>query len=180
MNQIAKFEKVSYEQFKKDWLASDPALKAALDTAPESEKTGLLNAIFGIYCKIRLPERATEGSAGYDFFLPINLHMEPGKTYKFPTGIRCQIDQGWVLTLFPKSGLSFKCGTKFLNVIPVIDSDYYNSDNEGHILMGMTVDQMVDFTAGQKIAQGVFLPFGITTDDNVKEKRNGGFGSTGE
>ena len=163
---VAAFEKVSYDQFQADMLACFPGLRQ--------------DTIAAIYDQLRLPERATEGSAGYDFFMPGDLSMVPGSVYKFPTGIRCKMQQGWVLTLFPKSGLSFKYGTKFVNVIPVIDSDYYASDNEGHILFGMTVDQPVVFAAGRKIAQGIFLPFGITENDHVKEQRNGGFGSTGK
>lgn len=165
-NIVAEFEKVSYDRFRTDMLACFPGLKHDI--------------IADAYDQLRLPERATEGSAGYDFFMPGSLFMTPGKVYKFPTGIRCKMHQGWVLTLFPKSGLSFKYGTKFVNVIPVIDSDYYASDNEGHILFGMTVDQPANFEVGQKIAQGIFLPFGITENDNVKEQRNGGFGSTGK
>lgn len=165
-NIVAAFEKVSYPQFQTDMLACFPGLKQ--------------DTISIIYDQLRLPERATAGSAGYDFFMPGDLYMCPGKLYKFPTGIRCKMALGWVLTLFPKSGLSFKYGTKFINVIPVIDSDYYASDNEGHILFGMTVDEPVLFETGQKIAQGIFLPFGITENDNVKEQRNGGFGSTGK
>ena len=64
--------------------------------------------------------------------------------------------------------------------IGVVDEDYYHSDNEGHIMVGLTVDKPLDIKAGQKIMQGIFLPYGITYGDMTKEKRNGGFGSTGK
>ena len=110
----------------------------------------------------------------------MDMHFEPGHVFKFPTGIRCKMDRGWVLLLTPKSGLGFKYGTRLLNTIGVVDEDYYHSDNEGHIMVGLTVDKPLDIKAGQKIMQGIFLPYGITYGDMTKEKRNGGFGSTGK
>lgn len=176
MNCIAKFDKVSFDIFVKDWLDADPYLKTALGTMEEGERNKLL---LEHYNSIHLPERATEGSAGYDFFMPMNMRFEPGHVFKFPTGIRCKIDKGWVLLLTPKSGLGFKHGTRLLNTVGVVDEDFYGSDNEGHIMVGLTVDKPLELKAGQKIIQGIFLPYGITYGDMTKEKRNGGFGSTG-
>ncbi len=164
MNRIAKFEKVSFDEFKK-----------AFDF-PENE-------IKEIYDNIKIPARATEGSAGYDFCTPVSFELKSGETVKIPTGIRVRIDNGWVLAVFPRSGLGFKFRLQLDNTVGIIDADYYNSDNEGHIFIKVTncsyEDKTVSVKAGGGFAQGIFLPFGITEDDNVTDVRNGGFGSTG-
>ena len=84
--------------------------------------------------------------------------------------------------IYPRSGLGFKYRLQLNNTVGVIDSDYFNSDNEGHIFIKMTNDsnegKIVDVKAGQGIAQGIFMQYGIVEDDDVNETRNGGFGST--
>jgi dUTP pyrophosphatase len=99
-----------------------------------------------------------------------------------PTGIRVRIDKGWALLLFPRSGLGFRYRLQLNNTVGVIDSDYYDSDNEGHIFIKMTNDSNEGKTCvierGTAFAQGIFMPFGITADDDTSEVRNGGFGST--
>lgn len=162
---IAKFKKVSLEQYKQAWANLH---RTFTDKEIEEE-----------WENIQLPVRATCGSAGYDFFLPKYMHFSPNVNSFFPTGIRCEIVPGWVLMIVPKSGLGNKHGTRLLNTTGVIDEDYYYSDNEGHIMVGMSVDRPLALSAGSKIVQGLFLPFGITIDDNVGTVRNGGFGSTG-
>lgn len=168
MRRIAKFEKVSLKQFTADWK----------DTFGEvSEKE-----IEQIYEKIRLPRRATSGSAGYDFFAPVDIRLAPGEIIKVPTGIRAQMEQEWVLKVYPRSGLGFKYRLQMNNTVGIIDSDYYYSDNEGHIFMKIMNDgregKTVEVKAGEGFAQGIFLEYGITVDDDASEKRNGGFGST--
>lgn len=168
MRRTAKFEKVSFQQFVEDWK----------DTFQEkSEET-----IAGIYESIRLPRRATAGSAGYDFFAPTDIVLAPGETIKIPTGIRAQMEQEWVLKVYPRSGLGFKYRLQMNNTVGIIDSDYYYSDNEGHIFMKIMNDgregKTVEIKAGEGFAQGIFLEYGITVDDDASEKRNGGFGST--
>lgn len=168
MRKTAKFEKVSFQQFVEDWK----------DTFQEkSEET-----IAGIYESIRLPRRATAGSAGYDFFAPTDIVLAPGETIKIPTGIRAQMEQEWVLKVYPRSGLGFKYRLQMNNTVGIIDSDYYYSDNEGHIFMKIMNDgregKTVEIKAGEGFAQGIFLEYGITVDDDASEKRNGGFGST--
>jgi dUTP pyrophosphatase len=124
----------------------------------------------------RLPERATAGSAGYDFFAPEDITL-PG-TVK--TGVRVKVIPGYVLCIFPRSGLGFKYGVRLANTVGVIDSDYYNADNEGHIMIKLECDTPLTIKAGERFAQGIFLPFGITEDDNAAGERSGGFGSTGK
>ncbi len=122
------------------------------------------------------------GSAGYDFFIPFDLTLTPGETIKIPTGIRVQIDEGYFLQITPRSGLGFKFRLQLDNTLGIIDSDYYNSSNEGHIFIKMTnlnsENKVLNVLQGQAVAQGIFLEFGITYDDDCEEIRDGGFGST--
>lgn len=168
MKRIAKFYKVSFEQFEESWKDDFP------ETSPEE--------IREIYEKIKLPARATKGSAGYDFFSPIDFELKPGETLKIPTGIRVSMEEDWVLCIFPRSGLGFKYRLQMNNTVGVIDSDYYDSDNEGHIFLKMTNDsnegKTVSVSQGNGMAQGIFFQYGITEDDQAEEERNGGFGST--
>lgn len=167
MKRIAKFEKVSYEQFETSWK----------DTF---SKPTLLSKLQERYEAIKTPERATKFSAGYDFRSPLEFTLKPGETIKIPTGIRCSMNNDWVLMIFPRSGLSSKYRLIICNLIPVIDSDYYYSDNEGHIFIKLANDgdKPVYIKQGDKFVQGIFLPYGITEDDHVEDSRNGGFGST--
>ena len=130
-----------------------------------------------------MPERATVGSAGYDFYSPLDFVLEPGQTIKIPTGIRAKIEDGWVLMIFPRSGLGFKFRIQLNNTVGIIDSDYYGSDNEGHIFIKITNDsnegRTLSLKKGDGFAQGVFLPYGVTSNDETAAVRNGGFGSTG-
>lgn len=166
MERIAQFEKVSFEQFAADW-------QKAFGNEADVRK---------IYDGIRLPKRATEGSAGYDFFMPADLSIEPGREVLIPTGIRVRIDTGYVLMLFPRSSLGFRYRLQLDNTAGIIDSDYYCAENEGHIMCKLINDSRQDKTAvlkeGSGFVQGLFLPFGITVDDQAEEKRTGGFGST--
>ncbi len=161
MKQVAQFYKVSKEQFFADFEGENAA---------------------AVYEAIKLPKRATVGSAGYDFFAPIDITLAPGETAKIATGIRVRIDDGWVLKLYPRSGLGFKFRLQMNNTVGIIDSDYYNSDNEGHIFAKVTNDsnegKTVTIRQGEGFMQGIFVEYGITYDDEVTEKRNGGFGST--
>ena len=166
MKRIAKFEKVSLEQFR----------EAYIDTYGSDES---LNEV---YDGIKLPRRATVGSAGYDFYAVKDITLAPGETAKIPTGIRVKIDEGWVLKIYPRSGLGFKFRLQLNNTVGIIDSDYYFSDNEGHIFIKLTNDSKTADTVSVKalsaFAQGIFTMFGITEDDECFAARNGGFGST--
>ena len=131
---------------------------------------------------VRLPKRATKGSAGYDFFAPVGIVLAPGETMKVPTGIRCEMEYDWVLKLYPRSGLGFKYRLQLNNTVGIIDADYFYSDNEGHIFAKITNDsnegKTVEIPAGTGFIQGIFLEYGVTVDDDATEIRNGGFGST--
>ncbi len=165
---IAEFMKVSFEQYR----------EAYLDTYGEISDQGIRK----VYEEIKLPRRATSGSAGYDFFAPFSLKLEPGETLKVPTGIRSKMENDWVLKLYPRSGLGFKYRLQLNNTVGIIDSDYFYSDNEGHIFAKITNDsnegKIVEIPEGTGFMQGIFLEYGITIDDDVTDVRNGGFGST--
>lgn len=167
MEKIAKFEKISCEQFGKD-------LGILFPNIPEMKAKE-------IYDGISLPKRATSGSAGYDLFLPFGVFLKPHESITVPTGIRAHIAEGWVLNIYPRSGLGFKFRLRLDNTVGIIDSDYYYSENEGHIMIKFTNEgeNALSIGAGKGFAQGVFLPFGITEDDDASAVRNGGFGSTG-
>lgn len=177
MHRIAKFEKVSYDQFKKDWL--DTFDRYAYENLSEEETD---SAIRNIYDAIKLPKRATAKSAGYDFFSPINFILEVNETIKIPTGIRCWIDDGWYLKGHPRSGYGFKYGVKLANTTGIIDGDYYDAKNEGHIFFKLVNDSVlakrIELNTGDAFCQGIFSEYGVTLDDDVTEVRVGGFGST--
>ena len=168
MQRIAKFEKVSRENF----LA---AIKEDFSQYSEADASAM-------YEELPMPRRATTGSAGYDFFAPFDIVLAPGETMKIPTGIRCRMAEDWVLQLYPRSGLGFKFRLQLNNTVGIIDSDYYYSDNEGHIFAKITNDsnegKTLSVKRGEGFMQGIFLQYGIVEDDCATEIRNGGFGST--
>lgn len=171
MNKVGEFEKVSYEQFYK-------AMSEIIETEYKDEFIQMA------YDALELPKRATSGSAGYDFKAPFSFELHPGETIKIPTGIRVKIEDGWWLGCLPRSGLGFKYRLQLNNTMGVIDSDYYYSDNEGHIFAKITNDsnegKAVEVKAGDGFMQAIFIPYGITYSDSADGVRNGGMGSTGK
>ncbi len=162
---VGKFEKVSVGQFLKDSKIEDSVIGGKL------------------YNEIKIPSRATKGSAGYDVCTPIEINMKPGETFLVPTGLKCKVDNGWVLMAFPKSGLGFKYKVRLCNTVGIIDEDYYdNESNEGHIMIKLSNegDKDIHLGAGDKFCQMLFMQYGITYDDNAEGLRTGGFGSTGK
>lgn len=167
MRKCAKFEKVSFNQFKNDFCEIFPL-------ADEKIKK--------IYDEIKIPQRATKSSAGYDFYLPIGIELAPGETIKIPTGIRCYMEEDIVLNLYPRSSLGFKYKMQLNNTVGIIDADYYNAKNEGHIQIKITNDnnenKTIVLSQQDAFVQGVFTEYLVTYDDNVSAERIGGFGST--
>jgi dUTP pyrophosphatase len=168
MEKAAKFEKVSKAQFLKDWHIAFPQ---------DFEED-----ILRVYDSLRLPQRATSGSAGYDFFAPFDIELKPRETLLVPTGIRVKMNENYVLMLFPRSSWGFKFRMQMDNTVGIIDSDYYHAQNQGHIFCKITNDthdgRVIQIQAGDGMVQGVFVPFGITTDDACEKQRTGGIGST--
>ncbi len=157
MSPVARFLHVSEEQYQADRL---PGSLEVWD--------------------IPLPRRATSGSAGYDFTCPATVTLAPGASIVIPTGVRCKMEAGWVLLLFPRSGLGFKHRICLANTVGVIDSDYFAAKNEGHILVKLVngSDHAVTLPQGDRFCQGVLLPHGLAEETAVENTRIGGFGST--
>lgn len=161
-----KFEKVKQECFENDsrmnFIAPGTAKKA--------------------YDKIELPQRGTSMSAGYDFRTPYTVKISPNGRVVIPTGIKAKMDKGEVLILTVRSSIGIRDGVVFSNSLAVIDADYAdNQKNDGDIMLALwnTSNDVIRYEAGTRIAQGMFLKFGITEDDNATGERKGGIGSTG-
>ena len=151
----ARFEKVSFTQF----------------AEYGNEQT---------YNEIKIPKRATELSAGYDFFAPTDITFEAGQTVTVATGIRIVMPNDYFLVIVPRSGLGFKYKLRLNNTVGIIDADYVNSPNEGHIFVRMTneSDKTLEIKKGEAFAQGILLAYNTTAHDCVTEQRKGGLGST--
>ena len=133
------------------------------------------------FAEIELPKRATEGSAGYDFFMPFSITMQPGTSCTVPTGIKFRTQPGYFLMLLPRSGLGFKFQLGLANTAGIIDSDYFdNPTNEGHIMVRLVNHgkHALHIKKGDAFCQGIILPYFLTDDDDVRRKRIGGLGST--
>lgn len=168
MERIAHFEKVTFERFFSDFKDTFPSYSDAM--------------IREIYEDINLPKRATKKSAGYDIYAPMDFSLQPGETIKVPTGIRVLMREDYVFMVYPRSGLGFKYRLQLNNTVGVIDADYSDSDNEGHIFIKLTNDsnegKTVSLKKGDGFSQGIFMQYGITDDDDANTQRNGGLGST--
>jgi len=161
---VGQFEKISLEQWHKDY-------------GDDSEGIGdkILEEI------VKIPSRATKGSAGYDIVTPYEINLQPGEEINVPSGLKCRIDSGWFLGAFPKSGLGFKYYVRLANTIGIIDEDYYNNEtNEGHFWVKIRNEgsKPLHIDVGKGICQVIFMPYGITYDDDAEGVRKGGFGST--
>ena len=156
---IARFTRVSEAQYAE-------AMKDRADCLPLAE--------------IPLPRRATSGSAGYDFVSPLEVTIPGGGTALIPTGIRAEMEPGWVLMLFPRSSLGFRHALRLSNTVGVIDSDYAFAKNEGHIMVKLRnpLSGPVTIGRGDRFCQGVFLPYGTAEEEEDFAVRTGGFGST--
>ena len=162
---VGKFEKISLEQWHKDY---------GDDSAGWDDQ--LLSGI-------PMPERSSVGSAGYDIHTPFAFTLKPGEDIKVPTGLKCRMKDGWFLMAVPRSGLGFKYYTRLANTVGIIDASYYNNEgNEGHMFVKIRNEGDKDVVVEKfdRICQMIFVPFGITEDDDVSAERTGGFGSSGK
>ena len=155
---MRRFEKISFEQFKKDIKDNKE-----------------------LYESYSLPKRSTKNSAGYDFCAIYDYTLHPGDIMKIPTGIRAIMESDDVLFIIDRSSMGFKYNVRMTNQVGVIDADYYTSDNEGHIWIKIQNEGDKDYVVkkGDAMIQGIFMKFLKTDDDIESEKRrNGGIGST--
>lgn len=131
---------------------------------------------------IILPSRATGGSAGYDIYSPVDVIIPAHEKATFPLGVKVKIKNGWYLQIVPRSSVGIKYHLMLANTCGIIDEDFYdNPDNEGMMFMALYNygEKPIYIEKGDRIAQGIFLPYGITFSDNVETERTGGIGSTG-
>lgn len=160
------FMKVTYGQFYDSYKELNPELTD--------------DFIGQMYDELQLPKRGTVASAGYDIVSPFEFEIYPGETIKIPTGIRAIMPDNVVLKIYPRSGLGTKNRFIPTNLVGIVDADYSESDNEGHIFMKMANDgdKPLTIKRGQAFCQGIFQNYLTTDDDVTDKKRNGGFGST--
>lgn len=155
-----KFEKISYGQ----WYTDTSGIEVE-------------------YNDIKLPKRATKGSAGYDFFSLHGFELKPRQTILVPTGIKVQLDCDKVLVMVPRSGHGFKYKVQLQNTVGIIDCDYYNNKkNEGHIWVKLYNDspdgETLVVKSGEAFCQGIIMQYFTVEGDNEDNVREGGFGST--
>ena len=175
MKDVALFEKVSFEQFYNDFKN---ALKNVILENYDSREEDIAQC----YNDIILPKRKTKYSAGYDFHMPFTITIPKNHSIIIPTGVRCKIREDYVLQIYPRSSLGFKYGIRLSNGVAIIDSDYYNADNEGHIMIKLSNDSAnckdVVLEKSSGFCQGLFMEYGTTINDNADGIRTGGIGST--
>ena len=155
------FEKISRQQWIADYFG---------DKASEN------------YNNIMLPKRATKASAGYDFYSPIDIMLDPGKDIKIVTGIKAFMQKDEYLMIIPRSSMGFKYYMRLANTVAIGDSDYYdNSENEGHYWIKIRNESNVIFEIkkGQAFAQGIFQKYLTVDETEDLPERVGGIGSTG-
>lgn len=142
---MRKFEKISFEQFKKD-----------------------IKDNRNLYERYELPKRDSKRTAAYDIYLLEELTIAPGETKKIPTGLKSYFEDDEVLLLIVRSSMGFKYNIRLCNQVGIIDADYYdNPSNEGHMWIRIQneSDETIVLPAGEAIVQGLFLKY-LTTDDD--------------
>lgn len=98
-----------------------------------------------------------------------------------PTGVKCELNDGYYLELSVRSSCPLKHWLILANGVGVIDSDYYNNpDNEGHIYFQIINLAPFDIVLqkGEYIGQGIIKRYETVEGDATTEIRKGGFGST--
>ena len=166
-----RFEKVRYEAFEHDMMQYRP-----INFMGGEDKEA--------YDKIKLPERKTKYSAGYDICTPIDISIPSGQRRVIPTGIKVVFEEDemetWHLQMFVRSSVGIKDGVVLTNGTGVIDSDYQFGNNDGDMMLALlnTSEKLVKYKAGDRICQAVFMIHGITSNDKASGDRTGGIGST--
>lgn len=130
---------------------------------------------------IQLPVRSTLHSAGYDFFLPVDTVIKPKETVVVFSDVKSYMQPNEVLMMFVRSSIGIKRGIVLANGTGIIDADYYsNSSNDGNIGLALfnQSNEPVELKAGERVAQGIFVPFLVADNGNTNNVRQGGTGST--
>ena len=176
------FEKITREQWVKDMVNLHHLEHPTEENFKEINK---------LYDSIKLPRRATKYSAGYDFYVSGEVIIPMENSGVIPTGIRwvCdkEEDKNKVLQLYPRSGIGFKTGVRLMNTVGIIDADYWEGDNEGHIMLKIynpmnlhsNPTGHLQVKSGEAIVQGVITKYHTCdNEEEIVEKRIGGMGST--
>ena len=170
------FEKITREQWVKDMTYLHPSEHLTEERLEEIDK---------LYDGIKLPKRATKHSAGYDFYISGDALIPPRNSGTILTGIRwvCdkEEDKNKVLQIYPRSGIGFRTGVRLMNTVGIIDADYWEGNNEGHIMVKLynPMDSHLYINDGDAIVQGVITEYHTCDDEEeIVEKRTGGMGST--
>lgn len=133
---------------------------------------------------VRLPQRKTGASAGYDIEAAEDVALPPRAVGLVPTGLKAYMRPNEYLGIHVRSGFSLRNAVSLINGQGVIDADYYdNPENEGHIVIAMYNHgaQPLEIARGTRVAQGVFYQY-LTVDGDAAGEgapRCGGLGSTG-
>ena len=140
--------------------------------------------IMAAWNNIKIPERKTKYSAGYDICCPLDISIGPHSKIVVPTGIRAVFApeemESWHLQMYVRSSVGIKDEVMLSNNTGVIDPDYFQGLNEGDMMLALfnTGDNLVQYKAGDRLCQAVFVLHGITIDDKATGQRIGGLGST--
>ena len=120
---------------------------------------------------IKLHERASKFSAGYDFYSPSKVVVPSHGRAKVLTGVKVSMGEGEVLLLFIRSSLAIKRGLLLSNCVGVIDADYFeNVQNDGEIVAELinTTDKDVVIEENDRFMQGIFVKYLTVNDDNIE------------
>jgi len=158
---MRKFEKISFEQFKKD---------------VEDNKE--------LYETYSLPRRKTKKSAAYDINALIDYELKPDETVLIPTGVKCTFPDDEMLMMVVRSSTGFKYNVRLVNQVGIFDADFYNNEgNEGHMMIKLHNHgkEIYSIKIGDSICQLIFTKY-LTVDDEeeITNERKGGVGSTGK
>jgi dUTP pyrophosphatase len=133
--------------------------------------------------KTEIPKRSSNKSAGYDFYNPKEIIINPGETKVIWTDIKARMEFDEVLMLYVRSSIGIKRGLVLANGTGIIDSDYFeNKDNDGNIGIALinVKDKPVILKENERFAQGIFMKYLVADDDNCDLIRAGGIGSSGK
>lgn len=134
------------------------------------------------YEDLIVPRRNTKYAAGYDFYLPFDIELNPGEIIKIPTGIKVLMNEDEFFGIYVRSSLGFKYNMRLCNQVGIIDYDYCNNiDNEGHMFVRLQNhgDKIVSLKKGERYVQGIFQKYYVVdNEEKIENKRVGGLGST--
>jgi dUTP pyrophosphatase len=131
---------------------------------------------------ISLPSYETTGSAAFDLAAAEDVLVPAAQVRLVPTGLVVEVPAGMFLGIFARSSTPLKRGLMVANGVGVVDSDYCGPDDEVKIAVVNFTAEPVQVRAGDRIAQGIFLPAARVQWEEVEQLRadsRGGFGSTG-